>query len=457
METVSTLLISESPEIQKRTASLQKHFKQKFGCLPLFYARVPGRVNIIGEHIDYCGYSVLPMAIEQDIIAVVSPNKTNRLNLTNVNEYYPDFSTSTDALKIDQSNPKWYHYFFCGFQGIVEKYGLDSQAPLGMDVAVEGIIPPSAGLSSSSALVCCAALATSHINGINIPKMELATLCAKCERYIGTQGGGMDQAIAFLAEHGSARFIEFNPLKVSKVQLPDGATFVVANSCVEMNKAATSHYNIRVVECHLAAQLIAKAHDLECKCFKRLGDVQDALGVTLEQMPDVVKEVLHIEPYTKEELCKIFDYSPEEFAKYFLTKNTNHLTEFKLYHRAMHVYEESYRVYLFKSICNERVEDELTKLGSLMNESHKSCQKLYECSHEKLDELVKISLQAGALGSRLTGAGWGGCSVSLVPTNRVDEFIKEVKEKFYSKEMCHCIDDKIFATRPGSGAVIYKM
>lgn len=453
MENIPVLLLPENLDKQESFSSLHKHFKQKFGCQPSFYVRMPGRVNIIGEHIDYCGYSVLPMAIEQDIVAAIAINKNNRLNLTNVDQdLYPDFSTTTDSLKIDQSSPEWHHYFLCGFKGIIMEYSL--KHPLGMDVALQGKIPPSSGLSSSSALVCCAALATAYINSINISKLEIATLCAKSERYIGTQGGGMDQAIAFLAEQGSAKLIEFNPLRATNVHLPNDASFVIANSCVEMNKAATSHYNTRVVECHLAAQVIAKNNNLEWKTFKKLGEVQKVLDVPLQKMPKIVEAALHEKYYTKEELCEIFNYSSDEFTKIFLTENTKNLQEFKLYQRAMHVYTEAYRVKHFKTIT-EKQSDILMDLGRLMNESHISCRDMYECSHPQLDKLVTISINAGALGSRLTGAGWGGCCVSLVPKNKINQFIEEVKEKFYGKR--ENLQNVIFATQPGCGALIYKI
>ncbi|XP_023240085.1 N-acetylgalactosamine kinase-like [Centruroides sculpturatus] len=455
MEIIPVLSLSENSEKWEAFSSLRKHFKQKFGCQPSFYVRVPGRVNIIGEHIDYCGYSVLPMAIEQDIVVAVVANKNNRLNLTNVDQdFYSDFSTATDALKIDRSTLEWHNYFLCGFQGIIEEYSL--KLPLGMDVALQGTVPPSSGLSSSSALVCCAALATAYINSISISKLEIASLCAKSERYIGTQGGGMDQAIAFLAEKGSAKLIEFNPLRATDVHLPAEAAFVIANSCVEMNKAATSHYNTRVVECHLAAQIIAKDNNLEWNTFKKLGDVQKALGVSLEKMPELVDSSLHEQCYTRKELYEIFHYSPQEFERIFLTDNTIHLQEFKLYQRAMHVYKEAHRVICFKTIAEKR-SNVLTDLGELMNESHASCRDMYECSHPQLDKLVKISIGAGALGSRLTGAGWGGCSVSLVPKSKINQYIEEVKEKFYSNLNKGNLENVIFATQPGGGAVIYKV
>ncbi|VDK25577.1 unnamed protein product, partial [Anisakis simplex] len=121
-----------------------------------------------------------------------------------------------------------------------------------------GSIPPCAGLSSSSSLVCASALATlaTHSSRIFevVNKAELAELCARAEHLIGTEGGGMDQAIEILAVKGNAMFIEFNPLKWTAVELPKSALFAVVHCGATLNKAATSQFNERVVECRIAAQ-----------------------------------------------------------------------------------------------------------------------------------------------------------------------------------------------------------
>lgn len=429
---------------------------QKFGHEPKFYCRSPGRVNIIGEHIDYCGYGVFPMAIQQDIVVAASPNSENKLNLTNFSSHvYPDYSTSTDHLKIDQSCPQWYHYFLCGFRGMTEHHKILS--PTGLDVAFHGTVPPSSGLSSSSALVCAASMTTLYSNNLQMPKVELASLCAKSECYIGTEGGGMDQAIAILAESGCAKLIEFNPLRTVNVALPPGATFVVANSCVEMNKAASSHYNIRVVECRLAAQIIAKVRHLDWRKHRILADVQKSLEVPFDEMAEIVREILHEKPYQRKEICEILGITDSEFIETVLNSNTKDMEEFKLYQRAMHVYEEANRVIKFKSTCEEKVDDALSELGRLMNESHASCRDLYECSHPELDELVKVALEGGALGSRLTGAGWGGCTVSLVPSDKVNTFLDHVKRSYYQQNQRRkqMMSSGIFPTLPGGGAAIY--
>ncbi|CAH1797812.1 unnamed protein product, partial [Owenia fusiformis] len=448
---------SKTPLHKKdRFSSLTDKFRSKFNEEPEFYARAPGRVNLIGEHIDYCGYSVLPMAIEQDILIAAVPNDSAKLDLVNTSPEYVEYNCTTTNVEIDKSKPLWYHYFLCGYKGIIEHFNIKS--PKGMNVAVDGIIPRSAGLSSSSALVCCAALVTLRCNKLTMSKVELADMCAKCEHYIGTIGGGMDQAISFLAQPGTAKFIEFNPLKVTDVSLPEGATFVISNSCVELNKAATSDFNIRVVECRLAAQVICKRKELNWREYRKLGDVHKALGVKLEDMNNIVKEVLHKEPYSKQEICDILNVTAEELNEVTLSSNTTHVQYFKLYNRATHVFAEANRVYQFKMVCDEKPNGALETLGSLMSASHESCRDLYECSHPDLDQLVNICMESGALGSRLTGAGWGGCAVSMVPTNQVEPFMAKVREAYYSKDSVRSakVMTSLFASQPGGGAIFYQ-
>ncbi|XP_015283419.1 PREDICTED: N-acetylgalactosamine kinase isoform X2 [Gekko japonicus] len=391
---------------EPRLLKLKKTFVSKFKSTPKFYARAPGRVNLIGEHIDYCGYSVLPMAIEQDILIAAEPLSTPVIHLANENPSYVDFSTNANSIEINQTKPLWHNYFLCGFKGI---------------------------------------------------EVELAELCTKSERYVGTEGGGMDQSICFLAEKGTAKLIEFSPLRATDVRLPRGVAFVIANSCIEMNKAATSHYNIRVMECRLATKLLAKSKGLDWKAMAKLQDVQVALKLSLEEMLTVVEEVFHPEPYSIEEIGEHLGISPKELCAQILSQNTRDVTIFKLYQRAKHVYSEAARVLEFKKICEEAPMDAIQLLGDLMNQSHASCRDLYECSCPELNQLVDICLQFGAVGSRLTGAGWGGCTVSMVPADKLERFLANVKEAYYknSDQRLKLDENSLFATNPGGGAMVF--
>ncbi|TSM52317.1 N-acetylgalactosamine kinase [Bagarius yarrelli] len=396
-----------------RLQNLKKAFIEKYEESPRFYACAPGRVNLIGEHIDYCGYAVLPMAIEQNILAAVSVNNSELIQLANTDPKYKDFTVSVSEITIDPKNPQWYYYFLCGVKGLQEQLSLSSLA--GIRCVVDGTIPASSGLSSSSALVCCAGLATMEANQKSVSK---------------------------------AKLIEFNPLRSTDVKLPDGAVFVIANSCVEMNKAATSHFNIRVVECRIAAKILAKIRGLEWSSLHKLGELQTQLGLSLSKMLELVEETLHPESYSKEEICKILGITPQQLCD---------MTHFKLYQRAKHVYSEAARVLQFKAVCDSASSDAVLQLGELMNQSHSSCRDLYECSCPELDQLVNICREAGAMGSRLTGAGWGGCAVSMVLAERTEAFLRTVKERYYMPEARRAalVQQSLFVSRPGGGAAIF--
>jgi len=416
-----------------------------------------GRVNLIGEYIDYCGYAVFPMAIDQEILIAVSPQHNSAmLEFSNTNSAFPDHSCDAGKFSIDKGIPHWYKYLFCGIKAVTE-YTEKNRVPLhGFKALVMGTIPPSAGLSSSSAMVCAAALAFAHVNQISFTKQEFADQCAKSERYIGTEGGGMDQAIAMLATKGTAKLIEFNPLRAHDTKLPDGAVFVIAHSLAEANKAASSHFNCRVMECRLAAKVLARLQGIEPDSISRLADLQTALNKTLPEMALDVECYLHDDPYGKEEIAKLLRVSESELETNILSENTRDVVEFKLKQRALHVFQEAQRVWQFQDICNGGSESSLQELGQLMFDSHSSCRDLYECSHPQLDKLVQLSVNH-CLGARLTGAGWGGCMVALVPEGEAQTYIDYLKENYY-KELPSVVnrdlDEVVFPTQPAAGAAI---
>ena len=462
----------------ERYSTLVASFERVYGFKPQYVVRAPGRVNIIGEHIDYSGYAVLPMAIAHDISIALrpEPESTDRkISLANTDpSYQPNsvvYEGHPNAISIKGHH--WFEYAMCGIKGLVESKRLDKSCSI--SALLSGNIPPSAGLSSSSALVCCSALMTAVANSVSMSKVDFATMCASCEHYIGTEGGGMDQAISFLAEPGTAKLVTFEQrpdtigkipkFKVSgskDVSLPKGVLFVVANSLVKANKAAASHFNERVAECRLATKVIAKIKAIpEWMSLYTLGQVQDKLGVDLQCMSELVEEVLHKHPYTKDELCTILEMDADTLKATFLHA-TPDKTQFELYKRAKHCYTEAFRVYEFYrlSSATDLSQGSLPReLGRLMNESHASCRDLYECSHEKLDRLVETCVTAGAYGARLTGAGWGGCAVALIPSEIADDFIKRLKSDYYNTEedMRTQADNAIFISQPGGGAAILKL
>ncbi|XP_069766654.1 N-acetylgalactosamine kinase [Narcine bancroftii] len=453
------LQVSESERFMK----LKDAFISKYSMPPAFYVRAPGRVNLIDFFpADLCVVSdEHGERFHQDTATMEKQYQDNwptilffKIYLSNGLYFCRDYNVPINEIQIDTTKPLWQYYFLCGFKGIQEHFNLPTSC--GINCMIDGTIPASSGLSSSSALVCCAGLITMRANGKVLSKMELAEICARCERYIGTEGGGMDQSISFLAEKGMAKLIEFNPLRATNVKVPSGAVFVIANSCKEMNKAATTHFNIRVMECRIAAKVLAKTKGLEWQKVLKLGDLQQELGVDLETMLSTVEQVLHPEPYSREEVCQCLAISQKELSN-ILSQNTQDVTSFKLYQRAQHVYSEAGRVLEFKRICDETPANALQLLGDLMNQSYTSCRDMYECSCPELDQLVDICMQSGAVGSRLTGAGWGGCTVSMVPTNKLESFLATVQDVYYEANADRAAKQtqSLFATHPGGGAAVY--
>ncbi|KAF7272620.1 hypothetical protein GWI33_014632 [Rhynchophorus ferrugineus] len=406
--------------------SINAAFESIYKKTPTFYIRVPGRVNLIGEHVDYCGYGVCPMALEQDIfLAVATDDTQKKLNLHNLDKKYESYECPLDTIEIvlNDAAPKWYQYFLCGVKGVLELLGETERNKIkGLEVMVDGSIPQSAGLSSSSALVSAAALATTH---------SFQVCCAK--------------------------LIEFEPLRSAEVQLPPGAVFVIAHSMAKMNKAATTDFNSRVVECRLAAQIIGQRKGLDWTGVRRLGDLQKTLGVTLDEMIALTKEILHERPYSKEGVIRELNTTSTQLDRLSLTPNTRDIQSFKLHQRALHVFNEAKRVQQFYETCKNMTggEDSLLLLGNLMSRSHESLKELYECSHEALDRIVDLA-KGLTLGTRLTGAGWGGCTVSLVASENVEKFVNLLIESFYKPlGVTDGFESLVFRTEPMDGARVY--
>lgn len=449
---------------EQRYRKLAEAFESRYSTKPQYICRAPGRVNIIGEHVDYSGYGVLPMAIEQDVAIASRRNDTGELRFHNTDpDTYPEHSCPVEdgVSEINREEIFWYSYILCGIKGMLEEMGIKN--PVGMDIMVDGSIPPASGLSSSSALVCCAALTALCVNEVDLPsKKDLAEMCARSERFIGTQGGGMDQAISFLGELGKAMMIEFNPVRPSEVQLPDGYSFIISNTLVRANKAAESSFNTRVAECRTAAHVMAKKSGKNWREIDRLLLLSESLGTPLSEMSSVCAQLLHSEAYTRQEVCDILEIADSELLGVCLNEKSKDVESFQLYDRAKHVYEEANRVYLFESTANsergKRDDDDIAKaLGQLMNESHTSCSALYQCSCAELDEVTALCREAGGLGARLTGAGWGGCAVSLVRNDGTEAFLAKLKESYYDRKASSAnLENSLFATKPGPGAAVCK-
>ncbi len=302
-------------------------------------------------------------------------------------------------------------------------------------------------------MVVLGALMLLAAGGLSLPGPELATLLARAEHYVGTQGGGMDQAASLLSRSGTALKIDFFPLRVTSAPLPAGAAFVVADSLVKAAKTAEAldKYNRRPIECRLAVAVLRRLLPAGREAApERLGDLNAGQRREAER-------ALHPAPYTLAEIAGILGASPEQTARtYCLRRDGSLFPEpadgFKLHQRCRHVIEEGDRVE--QALAALRAGD-TAALGALMNRSHESCRDLYEISCPELDELTRVARQAGAEGSRLTGAGFGGCAISLVPEARLPAFLQEVSRAYYREYLRRAPEDlssTLFACRAVNGA-----
>src|SRR5256886_8064273 len=210
---------------------------------PMHVVRAPGRVNLIGEHIDYCGLPVFPMALRQSLHIAFHPRSDRETRLVNRD---PRFAPS--AFAVTESIPPapagdWGNYARAAAQALAQRFP-DLR---GVDALVESDLPIAAGLSSSSALLVAMALAIMHANGVSVPSLELMELLGRGERYVGTAGGGMDQAIILGARAGGASRIDFHPLRLTPTAVPGDWQFLVAWSLVHAEKSggARQAYNER--------------------------------------------------------------------------------------------------------------------------------------------------------------------------------------------------------------------
>ncbi|KAJ2665416.1 galactokinase [Coemansia sp. RSA 1200] len=486
-----------------RYQTLIEDFIRIYGAKPTFIARVPGSVNIIGEQIEYCGFPALLAAIIPDcLIAVKSVDRNSTVRLDNANCEFSACQFSYDsecAVRTDGIQRAWSSYFKCGYKSALDLIGCSE--PKGMQCLVNGNIPQCIGLSSSSALVCCAAIATAMANDKPLSQEMAVEASVAGERHIEANNSGyINQVVSVMSQPRSFSIVEGNPKpNITPVKLPlvgSSLTFVVANTLVTVDKVATAPvcYNLRVVETRVGALVLAKhlgvADHPACKnidplTFKIVMDEfyaeqgtagRDSVGVWIERLEAMLEASQaafgsHAEGYTREQMAAALGISCSELSvKVHEAQFPVRAERFQLLKRAQHVFSEALRVVRFRQLCERENDDDAggnnsnagnvgTALGGLMNQSQASCRDQFECSCRELDEVCAIARRAGSLGSRLTGAGWGGCSVHLVHQQNVDKFVDALNVNYYDKYHPNLTPqqrkDATFVVGPGTGAGIY--
>jgi len=325
-------------------------------------ARAPGRVNLIGEHTDYNDGFVLPTIIDRhvEVIARKRSDRRVRIAAADLDERQENDLDSP----IDYSNSGWLPYVL----GVVHELAQRGRIEIGVDIVFRGTVPRGAGLSSSAALEIATALALDTAFNLWLNPIEMARLCRDVEhRYAGVRCGIMDQFASRLGRSNHALLIDCQSLEARHVPMAlDGHRMVIVDSGIR-RELADSAYNQRRTECEEA---VAHLHEVDPSITSLRDLTPDALPRHKDRLP------------------------PDLFV------------------RCRHVVSENHRVI---EACERLATGDLPAFGRLMNASHLSLRNDFEVSHPALDRLVEEANQVeGVLGARLTGAGFGGCTVNLV-------------------------------------------
>lgn len=379
---------------------------------PTHIVRAPGRVNLMGDHIDYHGLSVLPMALQKHVALAYREREGAAVRLASTHPHFESRSFDLSPRIEAYAEGDWGNYTKAAGQSLAQRFG----ALKGFDGVVHSDIPIAAGLSSSSALVVAGALALLHTNDIEMERLALAELLAEAERYVGTRGGGMDQAICLAARRHSVSRIDFHPLDLTAHPIPPEWHFIVAFSLIPAEKSGSARdiYNARPRESAEALARVAARREWQ-------------------------GEVTYPELMAAHGADELLRYGEEVLDEPLARRFRHVVTEAGRVHRA----EQALAMY------------DLKGFGGLMTESHASLRDDFEVSHPALDELVRIAKRAGAAGARLTGAGLGGCVVALCAERRTPRVLDALQRRFYAdREEADPLDDRLFVAEPSGGAAV---
>lgn len=348
-------------------------FRRAFAAEPAARARAPGRVNLIGDHVDYNDGLVLPAAVERAAHVAFRPRPDRRLRIVSADL---DDRVDLDLASLRPGTMEGWSAYPAGVAWALAEAG--HPVP-GFDAALAGDIPIGAGLASSAAVEVAFVVAFRHAGGLELSNLELARLCQRAENeFVGVRCGIMDQLTSACATADHALLIDCRSLETRTLPLPLDARIVVLEAGVE-RRLAESGYNRRRSECEDALARLGRI-DPTIRSYRDLRPRR--LGSVLGQLP-----------------------SP-------------------LAARVRHVVTEIDRV---RKAADALSAGDLPRFGALMFESHASLRDDFEVSCPELDLLVETARSApGAIGARLTGAGFGGCAVALVTADRADSFVRHV-------------------------------
>jgi galactokinase len=369
---------------------IEKKFLETFGVEPDLVAAAPGRVNLIGEHIDYSDGFVLPFAIKDRTL--VAARKRNDSTVRIASAQRRNKIVTVDISKVKP-----------GLKGEWERYALGVLWALGVkegvDLLIDGHVPLGAGLSSSAALECSVATAMNHLFDLGFNLEELARLTQKAEnQYVGVPCGIMDQSVSLMATQGSALLLDCRDLSTKNIP------FDVASSGLELLIIDTQAHHALTDGGY--AERRASCESVVAK-----------LGIT-----------------------SLRELSMEQL------ENSRGLLSETEFVRARHAITEMKRVL---ECVDALSKSEFEKVGELINQSHASLRDDYTVSCPELDSAVEAALAAGALGSRMVGGGFGGSAIALIQASKTTETIKAVEKAFASKGFKA---PRFFTSLPSQGA-----
>lgn len=341
----------------------------------------PGRVNLIGEHIDYNGGLVMPCAISAGTWLLMAPNNENVIRFKSIN--FAEETVIPVQSSYKKTGTEWYNYPLGVFHEL-QQLGWDGN---GLDLLYFGNIPIASGLSSSASIEVLTAFALNDYFKLGHDKLTLVKLCKKVENeFIGLNSGIMDQFSVAFGEANKALVINCDTLKYKVVDCELGDYVLAIINTNKARKLEESKYNERFEECRTALKLL--------------------------------QSEIHIE-----NLC---DLNAEKFALH-----SHLITDDLLLKRATHVIKENDRVQLAAKALNA---GNLDDFGRLMYASHQSLRELYEVSGKELDAVVDFcKTYPHVIGARMTGAGFGGCAIALLKKGYEEDFAKNLTEDYVAK------------------------
>lgn len=351
-------------------------FSESANPIRVFYA--PGRVNLIGDHTDYCGGLVFPCAIDRGTTLLIRPRDDNKVKLASMN-FELMASLSPDELS-QKYGDHWINYVL----GVIDQFRQQGFETTGFECLFSGNIPNGGGLSSSASLEVVTAFALNQLFNAHFSHVELVKIALAAENeFVGVNCGIMDQYAIAMAKKGHAMMLDCNTLACEQVPLVmDGYSIVIVNSN-QRRDLVDSKYNERFDECQNATN-----------------DIKHHLNITqlAEVTPLQLIESMHL-------------FSNETVAK-----------------RAKHVISEHHRVRQAVIALNA---NDMHSFGELMIASHQSMSNDFEASTPIIDQLVAIALDTpSVIGARMTGGGFGGCTVNIVVNSKLDHFIESVGERY---------------------------